>query len=116
MAGTPRAENTHGFDKFFAATGEGVRNLGRRGVRDRATNDPVSFKFAELGGQHFFADAQKELAKFGETFWAETQMPDGEDLPFAANGIDGCLHGATVVIFHWPSRLTKKYVLPVLSP
>jgi hypothetical protein len=116
MASTPGAEDAHRLDKFFAGTGEGVGDLGRRGVRDPASDDAVSFKLAELGGQHFLADAQEKLAKFGEAFRAEAQMPDGENLPFAADGIDGSLHRAIVMIFHGPSRLTKMCVLPVSAP
>src|SRR5580700_1104738 len=39
-------------------------------------------------------------------------MPDGQDLPFPAYGIDGRLHGAPVMVFQKASRLTKMCVLP----
>jgi hypothetical protein len=112
MAGPPGAQHAHGLDEFLAGIGEGVRNLGRRGTRDLATDNPVSFEFAKLRGQHLFTDTQKKSAKFGEASRAEAQMPNGKDLPFAADGIDGCLHRAAVMIFHGLSRLTKMCVLP----
>jgi len=116
MAGSPGAEDAHRLDEFLAGTGEVIGDLGRRGGRDLATDDAVSFKLAELGGQDFFADTREKFPKFGEAFRAEAQMPDSEDLPFAADGIDSSLHGAAVMVFHWPSRLTKMCVLPAGAP
>ena len=66
-----------GLDEFFAGTCERIGDLGRRRMRDLTTDDAVRFELAELGGQDFFADTGKELAKFGETFRTEAQMPDG---------------------------------------
>src|ERR1700730_1156754 len=39
----------------------------------------------------------------------------GEDLPLAADGIDGSLHRAAVMIFQGASRLTRMCVLPAGS-
>jgi hypothetical protein len=74
-------------------------------------HDAVGFKLTELRSQDLLANASKELAKFGEALWPEPQMPDRKDLPFAAKGVDGSLHGAAVMFLHSHSRLTKLYVL-----
>jgi hypothetical protein len=112
MARTPGAEDAHGLDELLAGTREGVGDLRRRGVRDLAMDDAVGFHLAELRGQDFFADAGEKIAKLREALRAEAQMPDGEDFPFAADDIDGALHGTAVVIFHGAFGLTRMCVLP----
>jgi hypothetical protein len=57
----------------------------RRGGRfDFALNDAVFFQLAELRGEHFFANAGKKIAEFGEAPRLEAQMPDDQDFPLAA--------------------------------
>jgi len=99
MFGAPGAECAQGFDQLFTGTREQVGNLRRRGMLDPTLYDSVRLQLAELSGQNLLANAGKELTKFGETFGAETQMPYRQDLPFAADDVDGPLHGATEVIF-----------------
>ena len=86
MASTPGTEDAHGLDKFFASTGEGVGDLGRRGVRDFATDDAVSFKLAELGGQHFFAAPRRSLRSSAKRFGLKPrcQMARTFHLPLTA--------------------------------
>ena len=100
MFGAPSAECAQGLDQLFTGTRERIGDLRRRGMFDHALYDSVRLQLAELGGQNLLTDAGKELTKFGETFGAETQMPDRQDLPLAADDVDGSLHGATEVIFH----------------
>jgi hypothetical protein len=115
MAGAPGAEDTHGINEFFAGAGERISDLRRRGVGNFAMDNAVVFELAELRGEDFFAHAGKKIAKFCEAFRAEAQIPDGEDLPLAADGIDGSLHRAAVMIFQGASRLTRTCVLPAGS-
>ncbi len=112
IPGTPGAEAAHGFDEFFAGAGEGVGDLGRRRVRDLTTDDAVRFELTKLRGQDLFADAWKKLTKLGEALRLEPQMPNGEDLPFAADGVDGSLYRAAVMILQEASGLTKMCVRP----
>ena len=112
MARAPGAEDAHGLDEFLAGTGKRVGDLGRRRVRNLATDETVCFELTKLSCQDFFADAREKFAKLGEALGTEAQMPDGQDLPFPADGIDGSLYGAAVMVLQTPSRLTKMCVLP----
>jgi len=103
---------TLGLDEFPTGTGERVRDLGRRRVPSLAADDAVCFELTKLSRQDFLADARQKFAKLGEALGTEAQMPDGQDLPFPADGIDGSLHGATVMVFQEPSSLTKMCVPP----
>ena len=112
MARAPGAEDAHGFDEFLTSAAKRVGDLWRRRVRHLATDDAVRFELTELGRQDFFADTWEKLAKLGEALGTEAQMPDDQNLPFPADGIDGSLHGATVMVLQKPSGLTKMCVLP----
>jgi hypothetical protein len=112
MARSPGAEDGHGLEEFFAGAGKRVGDLRRRRVRNLAADDAVSLELTKLSRQDFFADARQKFAKLGEALGAEAQMPDGQDLPFSADGIDGSLYGATVMVLQEPSGLTKMCVLP----
>lgn len=69
MSRAPRAEDAQGIYKLFAGTGQGVRDLGWRRVRDLTTNDAVRFELTKLGGQYLFAHTRQKVAKLGEPFW-----------------------------------------------
>src|SRR4029077_9256393 len=98
MARAPGAEDAHGLDELLAGTGKRVGDLGRGRVRHLAIDDAVRFELTELSRQDFFADTWEKFAKLGEALGTEAQMPDGQDLPFPADGIDGSLHGAAVMV------------------
>jgi hypothetical protein len=74
-------------------------------VPDLAADDAVCFELAKLSRQDFFADSGQKFAKLSEALGTEGQMPDGQDLPFSADGIDGSLHRATVMVLQDPSSL-----------
>ncbi len=100
MSCGPMAQVAHGFDQLLAGPRKGIGNLGRRSAPDLPANNAVGFELPELCGQHLLADAGKKITKFREPLRTEAKMPDGKDLPFAANRIDGCRHGTAVVVFH----------------
>jgi hypothetical protein len=112
MPRSPGTEDAQRINEFFAGTCERIGDLGRGRMRDLTVNNAIRFELTKLGSENLFANAWKKLAKLGEAFRIETQMPDGQDLPFTANGIDGSLNGATVMISQEASILTKKCVLP----
>ena len=112
MSCAPATEIAHRLDKFLTRASERVSDLGRGRGRDPTADDAVRFELTKLRGQNFFADAGKKVAKLGEAFRIEAQMPNGEHLPFSADGVDGSLHRATVVSFQKASGLTKMCVLP----
>ncbi len=99
MARTPSAEDAHGLDELFAGAGERVGDLGWRSVFDLATNNAVGFELAQLCSEDFFADTWEQIAKLREALGAKAEMPDDEDLPFAAHAVNGSLHRAAIVIF-----------------
>ena len=104
MSCGPMAQVAHGLDQLLAGPRKGIRNLGWRSAPDLPADNTVGFELAELCGQHLLADAGKKITKLREPLRAEAEMPDGKDLPFAANCVDRCRHGTAVVVFHMASE------------
>jgi hypothetical protein len=106
MPRSPGTEDAQRINEFFAGTCERIGDLGRGRMRDLTVNNAIRFELTKLGSENLSLTSGRSLRS-----WAK-RLPDGEDLPFTANGIDGSLNGAIVMISQEASLLTKKCVLP----
>ena len=84
IASAPMAHVSQHGNEVIAGFGEVVGDLRRRGRFDLAMDHAVPFKLTQLRGEHFFADAGEQVAKFRETTRHEAKMPDNQHLPFTA--------------------------------
>src|SRR5438094_9056741 len=76
MASPPRAHLGQQGDEVVAGFAEVVGDLRRRGWLDLALDYAVLFELAQLRGEHFFADAGEQVAKFRKATRHEAEMPD----------------------------------------
>ena len=97
----PGLERFHDGHKRFSKRGERiVHPWGNRAVH-RAAHKSVVFQFAQLAHQHTFADFRQgaaQLAKANDLL--QRQKIDDQQLPLAANELQGQLKVAAVIAHH----------------
>ena len=100
MSSAPTAQDTHGLDEFLPGSRQGICDLRRRSPLHLAMDDAVCFHLAKLRSEYLFADTRQKSAQFSKALRAESQMPDGEHFPLAAQGVDRPLYGTPIMILH----------------
>jgi len=88
----------HHGDQLVARRRKRVGDLWRAAEFGFALNYPVGLELAKLSRQHFFADTGEQVAQVGKAARAEAEMPHQQNLPLAAEHVDGALYRASEVI------------------